>query len=89
MWKAVDKPKDFNPMERWNNWDRYMHERFNWIAGHYMEALGYEIEQYNTNKFIWELRNRTLYVKWEAGSIFKTNYCQLKQAFMADRAAIY
>jgi hypothetical protein len=85
LWKAVEKPKDFNPLERWRNWDRARHDRFNWIAGDYMEAFGYEL-QYNSNQSIWEARNRALDVKWQAKSALQKNYRQFKQAFMTDRS---
>ena len=84
LWKAVEKPKNFNPLERWRNWDRAKHERFNWIAGHSMEAFGYELQQYNSNQSIWETRNRALDLKWQARSLLQKNYRQLKQAFIAD-----
>ena len=84
LWKAVEKPKDFNPMERWSNWDRAKHERFNWIAGHYMEAFDYELQQYNSNHSIWEARNRSLDLSWQAKSVLRKNYRQFKQAFMAE-----
>ena len=32
-WDPVPKTADFRPLERWSNWNRAQHERFNWIAG--------------------------------------------------------
>ena len=73
-WKAVDKPPDFNPLERWRNWDKAMHARFNWIAGHDMEAFGYEIERDNTNQWWRDMRNRALDLRWQVRSALKKNY---------------
>lgn len=64
VWKAVEKPRDFNPLERWRNWDKSLHQRFNCIAGHSMKKLGYEIEQNNTNFFNFNLQNKILDFQW-------------------------
>lgn len=84
LWKAVEKTQSFNPLERWKNWDRAKHERFNWIAGHYMEALGYELQQYNSNQYIWAARNRALDLKRQAISLPKKTYLEFKQVLKAD-----
>lgn len=47
-WKPLEKPQDFHSLPRWTNWDRNLHERFNWIAGDCMTAFGYEIQTYET-----------------------------------------
>lgn len=39
----IDKTPDFNPLERWRDWDIGMHQRFNQAAGKEMDALGYHI----------------------------------------------
>ena len=40
-WDPVARPPDFAPKERWRSWSPQMHERFEWIAGRQMQALGY------------------------------------------------
>jgi len=42
-WKYVDKPKDFNPLARASHWPESMRQRFLYIAGPTMAALGYEL----------------------------------------------
>ena len=83
-WKGVEKPQDFNPLERWRTWDRERHDRFNWIAGYYMEAFGYELKQDKTNRSFSETRNRALDLRWQARSVLKKNYRQFKQAFIKE-----
>lgn len=52
-WKPVAKSADFNPLARWSHWKRSQHERFNWIAGSPLQALGYETKVYTTNRWFW------------------------------------
>lgn len=59
-WKPVEKPQDFDSIQRWSNWDRKLHERFNWIAGEYMKAFGYELQVYENNQFIWDKINQVV-----------------------------
>lgn len=41
-WKPKEKDKNFNSSERWSSWSKAQHNRFNWLAGRELEALGYE-----------------------------------------------
>ena len=34
-WEPTQKPQNFNPIDRWRDWGRARHERFNWLAGKY------------------------------------------------------
>ncbi len=43
-WKYVDKPKHFNPLARASEWTEPMRQRFYYLAGPTMTALGYELE---------------------------------------------
>lgn len=40
-WQPVDIPSGFDPHRRWENWPKARLERFDWIAGTYLEAFGY------------------------------------------------
>jgi hypothetical protein len=42
-WKPKEKPKDFNPLDRFSHWPRKRHDLFNRIAGRPMEDLGYTL----------------------------------------------
>ena len=43
-WKPVRKNKNFDPTQRWRQWDKRKHRRFNWIAGEAMEYFDYGLE---------------------------------------------
>lgn len=58
--RAVAKTRNFNPIRRWGNWDRRMHERFNWLAGQYLTEFGYEIESYSRHRRAWRMYNRAV-----------------------------
>lgn len=40
-WQPVDMARDFDPHSRWEDWPKARLERFDWIAGSYLEAFGY------------------------------------------------
>ncbi len=56
-WQPIPKSADFNPLARWSHWKRAQHERFNWIAGDSLEALGYEKKVYPTSRWLWTTWN--------------------------------
>jgi hypothetical protein len=58
--QPVKKTSDFNPIGRWKNWDRRMHERFNWIAGQYLTEFGYEVKYYTNHQRAWRTYNRVV-----------------------------
>ena len=39
--RPKEKSSEFNPLNRFDHWDRKRRERFDWIAGEYLEAFGY------------------------------------------------
>jgi protein-tyrosine sulfotransferase len=58
-WRPMDRVEsDFNPIARWSGWNRRMHERFNWLAGHSLRALGYEEKTYEGRERSWRTYNR-------------------------------
>jgi hypothetical protein len=40
-WDPVPRGADFDPTERWRDWDAERHERFDWIAGAQLRYFGY------------------------------------------------
>ncbi|WP_036479493.1 sulfotransferase [Myxosarcina sp. GI1] len=62
-WNKVEKSQKFNPLVRYSNWDRSLHTRFNWIAGNYLEMLGYTQQTNFDNEFWWNLWNKWLDIK--------------------------
>lgn len=82
-WKPVERPADFRAVDRWSNWSRAMHGRFNCIAAKYLEHFGYEPKQSGTNRFLWPLWtvwNLLMDVKWLLRSFIKFVYLGLKRA---------
>jgi protein-tyrosine sulfotransferase len=59
-WNPVPKTPDFRPLERWSHWNRAQHERFNWIAGSWLEYFGYEVKAYRGNRWLWTIWNVVL-----------------------------
>lgn len=57
-WNPREKKSSFNPVKRWNNWGRSLHERFNWLGGRPQKQYGYDIVQYETHRTLWRLWNR-------------------------------
>ena len=41
-WEPVRKDASFAPQYRWRHWSRFRIERFEWLAGSQLRALGYE-----------------------------------------------
>ncbi len=56
-WDPVQKPANFNPVERWASWSRAKHERFNWLAGDYLEPFGYARKDYPGGHPLWAMSN--------------------------------
>lgn len=65
-WRPVEKTADFDPLSRWRHWSRAQHERFNWVAGRYLNALGYEEQRSHSNRLFWAVWNLLHDAKWLA-----------------------
>lgn len=65
-WKPVERSEEFKPLERWAGWTRARHERFNWLAGRQLEALGYERRSFEGMAAGWSAWNRWRDVRWQA-----------------------
>ena len=59
-WKPVPKTPEFRPLERWSHWSRAQHERFNWVAGPWLEYFGYELKSYSGSRWFWRVWNALL-----------------------------
>ena len=62
-WDEVKKGDDFNPLNRFDNWNKKRHERFNWIAGITMSHFGYDLEPITLNSWLYKGKNRFLDTK--------------------------
>jgi protein-tyrosine sulfotransferase len=70
-WKPVARTKEFNPINRWGNWDIKKHSRFNWLAGEQMLKLGYHIHSESSDSFLSIIINKYLDAKWELATRYK------------------
>jgi hypothetical protein len=50
-WQPIAKTDDFDPVNRWQQWKREKHARFNFVAGQYNEQLGYQNQTLGFNPF--------------------------------------
>lgn len=66
-WEPVDRRPDFRPLQRWAGWNRARHERFNWLAGDQLRALGYEPEEFSDHTKRWAAWNHGRDARWLAG----------------------
>ncbi|HUA15083.1 MAG TPA: sulfotransferase [Verrucomicrobiae bacterium] len=69
-WDPVQKPTNFNPVERWANWNRAKHERFNWLAGDDLEKFGYERKNFLRGQVFWVFWNVVLDVTHVDGALW-------------------
>jgi hypothetical protein len=61
-WEPVPRSPAFAPTERWRGWTTDDHQRFAWIAGEQMTALGYDLNAAPAPQD--QLRQRFLDVRW-------------------------
>jgi hypothetical protein len=59
-WEPVTKTSDFQPLNRWRHWNRAKHARFNWVAGKYLKAFGYQEVETGPHRFGSLLKNSFL-----------------------------
>ncbi len=71
-WEIVEKTAAFKPVERWNQWGRALHERFNWIAGSYLTEFDYELKTYSGNRLYWTLYNYVADLRWQIRNTVRT-----------------
>jgi hypothetical protein len=70
-WDGVEKTADFAPLERWRNWPRARHARFNWVAGPFMRQLGYDLVTTQGERRYWAAWNKVLDRRWLWGHRLK------------------
>ena len=63
-WRPVEKSQDFDPSIRWSEWGRSLHERFNWMAGHYLLKFGYVKKEFRVFRLGWFVLNISLDLKY-------------------------
>ncbi|MDP2028651.1 MAG: sulfotransferase [Thiobacillus sp.] len=81
-WKYVDKPKSFNPLARASHWPEAMRQRFLYIAGPTMAALGYELPEA-------DMANRPRWSRWNhVLDILYTLELKLRRRFPGSAALV-
>jgi hypothetical protein len=93
-WTPVEKTPDFDPLSRANQWSRSTHERFDWIAGQKLVALGYGEKKFGKDQeLLWVVWNKALDVRWQLKELYRSMVKlikdALKWAFGADRMSRY
>ena len=78
-WEEVVKPKNFNPIDRWKNWDESLHKRFNYIAGKFLLDFGYLPVECHSKYYDYYM-NKLLDINWYIRQKVKPLYQKL-QAF--------
>jgi len=53
QWSVTESTGDERFTRRWSHWSRRQHERFNWIAGDELKALGYAPMEFETGRTAW------------------------------------
>jgi hypothetical protein len=53
QWGVTESTGKERFTERWSEWSRRQHERFNWIAGDELRALGYAPQEFETVRGAW------------------------------------
>lgn len=52
-WTVRPNDRDLGALERYRDWSRLQHERFNWIAGQQLRELGYEPKRFTDRALHW------------------------------------
>jgi hypothetical protein len=62
-WQPLARPAAFDPLARFADWSPALHERFDWLAGRELRALGYPASRVTDSRWR-RLRNRMLDLRW-------------------------
>lgn len=87
-WEGTEKNKEFDPVNRWQNWNPKMHSRFNWIAGNEMKKLGYSIVPANDLKISSSTRNILLDSQYRLKKCYHFSIRSLKSFLKSPRSIL-
>jgi hypothetical protein len=76
-WKVSPANDQLGSLERWSHWKRGQHERFNWIAGERLEALGYRPKRFSGRWLPWFC----VKLSWFAEDLLRRAYWKLDAVF--------
>ncbi len=63
-WRPMPKKEVFDPINRFKGWGKMKHQRFNWIAGDAMKAMGYDLQYDLSGSFLTKLRHYICDLGW-------------------------
>jgi len=78
-WEPVAKSQKFDPISRFSHWTRAQHERFNWVAGHQLEQLGYSPQRASSGRAAWAAWSTMLGVGWKARRLVGRTNAKVKR----------
>jgi protein-tyrosine sulfotransferase len=76
-WEPVEKDVTFSPIRRWGSWNTRQLERFEWLAGSQLRALGYEDRPEPRRALRTAVRHRLLDVWWATGRATRVSRTRL------------
>jgi protein-tyrosine sulfotransferase len=76
-WEPVERDVTFSPIRRWGSWNARQLERFEWLAGSQLRALGYEDRPPPRRALRAALRHRLLDVWWSTGRAARVSRTRL------------
>ncbi len=79
-WQPIRKNADFKPMERSESWGRARQERFDWIAGEYLQQLGYKKKERADARLLWSTWNVLLDIRWRVKTWLRSIRIKLRRA---------
>jgi protein-tyrosine sulfotransferase len=77
-WEPVAPDATFDPRARWRSWPPELHERFDWIAGAQLRALGYDQELPLARSARHVARHHLLDWRWETGQAARSAAFRLR-----------
>lgn len=77
-WEPVERTSEFDPMSRFRHWRRAEHERFNWVAGRYLDSFGYAEVRFGSGRLYWSAFNVFMDLKWRLVRLLGPIYLKLR-----------
>ncbi len=76
-WDPVERSETFDPVSRFADWSDAMHYRYNRVAGHGMESLGYMRKEVKDPAGLYRLQSLFLDITWKLKMLVKPLYLRL------------
>jgi hypothetical protein len=86
-WDPVEKDQGFAPKERWQDWSRSLHRRFEWIAGEQLRYFGYQESPARPDRLLWPAGQRLRDLRWRSGRLARRAGWWARRQVQAARRA--